>query len=831
MTRINRFYKYAVLALLCLVGLGLRMFRLGTVPLGGHGDVSWIGINALDWLRGGVWPYYVYELYAPEPVIVYLAGISIKLFGAGFFASRLPTALASLLTIPAGFAAARWLSDNDGTPTMRRTMWIVAVAYAVAFYPVILHTGQRSQVFVFEVMLLAAVFGYAWYSGKWWAFAASAVVLALANYTYIPARLLPLMLVTWAVHAFLTEREVFNDNLLPFIGMGLLSALLVAPQLVTYVQTPEAFFARSSQSAGQLIFQSGLSGSEMFTTLLNKFLAQFRIFLLPWDGAYSEMGRSLMPGVVGIGAAAALISIPFRTWDKVLVWSLIGIVFMSITDVLSGTQIEPHGLRMIGVMPFAFLFGARGLALAWQRVEQQDSKRYGLLVAGIGAAILVGQSLYDFYVYHWRYIPELSQEEGVANRLEASDVFITELVMQHAADGQPILITWDDFTRANIPYLLSDIYPAKRSAVLPGGTLDLPEWEGDVLLVSPADPFRPRHDGLLPQHDDRMWVMLYDGDMILLPPTAQPLQPDNPIDTIEDWQGNTIAALHEVSLRSEDLQTEMTPINANLGNEVSLVGYTVDSTALEPGGELWITLWWQAVDGASEDYETFVQVLDSSGNAVAQVHRWTLDGAYRTRLWPSDELTPTRFMLDLPEDLQPGPYTVIAGMYRVLANEPLPVVDEAGNPVLPHAIVGRFKVSLPDVPPQLSSPDADITFGGQIDLLGVESENSADTLTLRAEWQAIDRPTADHTLFVHVVDANGEIAAQLDTQPRGGTYPTSIWSAGEIVPDEYNIPLEGLAAGTYRVLIGWYTLPSGERLQTPTGSQDNRIEVYTFTLR
>jgi len=77
-----------------LFGLGLRLFRLGTVPLGGHGDVAWNGLIALDWLGRGIWPFYVYHIYAPEPVIFYLTGLSILLFGPAFFAARFVTALA-----------------------------------------------------------------------------------------------------------------------------------------------------------------------------------------------------------------------------------------------------------------------------------------------------------------------------------------------------------------------------------------------------------------------------------------------------------------------------------------------------------------------------------------------------------------------------------------------------------------------------------------------------------------------------------------------------------------------------------------------------------------
>jgi hypothetical protein len=705
-------------------------------------------------------------------------------------------------------------------------------------------SGQRSQVFPLEVMALTLLFAYAWSSGKRWAFAAAALILALANYTYIPARLLPIMLALWVAHQWIVDRARFRQRIGPFAAMLAFSALLVLPQLITYLRTPEAFFARSSQTAGQFIFQTGLSGGALWLTLGRKILGEAAIFLLPWRGAYAEMGRPLLALPLGIGALIGLGAAFFRPRDKALWWPLIAIPLMALTDIVSGTQPEPHGLRMIGVLPFAFLLAARGLALLWgwieERVKSENQQTANTITTLALAALIVGPGLYDFWDYHWRYIPAQQADPATADMLEASDVFLAELILAHAGDGPPILITLDDFTRANVPYLLSAAYPTRRSGIAPGGALDLPAWGDEVIVALPADPDRPRHDGKPPEHDGRGWVLLAEGQQILLPPleveAAAELQAElesaRPFDSAADWIGQPAAALYTVALSPEAFAPDVTPVGASLGGEIALAGYQVESQTLTPGEPLWITLYWEAESGAAEDYETFVQVLDSSGQAVAQVHRWTLDGVYRTRLWRADEWVPTRFRLDIPPDLPPGPYTVIAGLYRVLANEPVGVVDEARNVVSPHVTLSGFKVALPTAIVTQPPPDQPITFGEAIALAGFDATLDDNRLVLRADWQAIQRPAADHTLFVHVVDETGEIAAQLDTQPRGGAYPTGVWDAGEVVLDEYTIPLDALPAGDYRVYLGWYTLPGGERLDARVGGQsvpDDRVEVYRFT--
>lgn len=832
---------YLGVSTITLFGLWLRLFRIADIPIGGHGDVSWIGINALDWLQAGIWPYYIYELYAPEPLIVYAAAFSIQIFGPSFFASRMPTVIASLLVVPTGFAAARYLTHHLDRITQQRTIWLFTIGYAVSFYPIVLgKTGQRSQLFPFQLALMTALFGYAWHSGKRWAFAATAIVLALMNYTYIPARLVPILLCVWVLHQFFADRVLFRTRLVNFTGMMLFSALLVTPQLVTYLQTPEAFFARSNQDAGQLIFISGLRATDLILTLLAKFGAQFGIFVLPWRGFYSEMGRALLPLTLGIGAFIGIAFALVRLKDKSFWWPLTGILFMVLTDVVSGTQTEPHGLRMIGVLPFAFLLGSRGLTAFWVFIEQrlgQPQKQVFNRTLGILIPVsIIGIGLFDFTTYHQSHIPALQAQVGVSDRLEATDVFIAELIKQQG-DEYPILITWDDYTRANIVYLLSDAYPERTSSIVQPDEIALPvETQARVLL--PITPFRPRHDGLPPEHDWQSWVMLYQGQMIMLPPTTSELiQPEaiEPIDTIEDWQGNTIAEIGEIGLSTVEFQS-IAVSDANFNNELRLAGHNLLDKQLTPGQKLWVTLYWQAVNGAAEDYETYVQILNDQGEPIAQAHRWTLDGVYRTRLWPDDQLTPTRFLLNLPEDLSPGRYTVIAGPYSVLRNVPVPVVDDQGNAVATHARIERLKVPL-DQQIELPSVDRTIRFEFEqmqvFQLIGLEVNISARQLTIQTNWQANATLVIDHTLFIHVVDENNQIVAQLDTQPRSGAYPTGIWDAGEVIPDRYQIDLSNLPAGTYSVYLGWYTQPSGERLTALIDDApvtDNRVEVFQSIL-
>src|SRR5690349_23613327 len=92
-----------------LLGAIPRVANLERVPVGSDGDVAWYGINALDWVDRGVWPYYIRELYGAEPLSVYGIGAMIPLVGINETAPRLATALWNVIGIGLLYAAAYWL--------------------------------------------------------------------------------------------------------------------------------------------------------------------------------------------------------------------------------------------------------------------------------------------------------------------------------------------------------------------------------------------------------------------------------------------------------------------------------------------------------------------------------------------------------------------------------------------------------------------------------------------------------------------------------------------------------------------------------------------------
>jgi hypothetical protein len=96
--------------------------------------------------------------------------------------------------------------------------------------------------------------------------------------------------------------------------------------------------------------------------------------------------------------------------------------------------------------------------------------------------------------------------------------------------------------------------------------------------------------------------------------------------------------------------------------------------------------------------------------------------------------------------------------------------------------------------------------------LGAEQVAPSDTLLLTLYWQALAPMENRYTVFTHLLDANGQIVAQMDSEPQGGGLPTDGWVVGQLVQDNYALTIGDTASGTHTLVVGMYQLETLERL-------------------
>lgn len=105
---------------------------------------------------------------------------------------------------------------------------------------------------------------------------------------------------------------------------------------------------------------------------------------------------------------------------------------------------------------------------------------------------------------------------------------------------------------------------------------------------------------------------------------------------------------------------------------------------------------------------------------------------------------------------------------------------------------------------------------------------AGDTLQIGLHWRADAAPQGNYTVFVQLLDAAGQVAAQRDRWPGDGLFPTAALQAGQVITDNLALPLD-VPAGDYRLITGLYqgdvtglprlTGPGGDFIELP------RVEV------
>jgi hypothetical protein len=140
--------------------------------------------------------------------------------------------------------------------------------------------------------------------------------------------------------------------------------------------------------------------------------------------------------------------------------------------------------------------------------------------------------------------------------------------------------------------------------------------------------------------------------------------------------------------------------------------------------------------------------------------------------------------------------------------------------------VNIYELAKSPPPPEPAHLVTDANLGDTVRLVGYDPVPPLQavpgaTLSLTLYWECLRHPEADYTVFVHLVGADGYPLAQADGQPLQGTHPTSIWDAGDLLVDPYDlhIPSE-LPPGEYELISGMYLLSTRERL--PTVGTDGR---------
>ena len=257
-------------------------------------------------------------------------------------------------------------------------------------------------------------------------------------------------------------------------------------------------------------------------------------------------------------------------------------------------------------------------------------------------------------------------------------------------------------------------------------------------------------------------------------------------------------------------------------DRLRLLGYGYPSRATV-GQRVIVEAGWLGLAPLEGDYQVRLDLLTADGEAAAQ-QTFPLS-VYPTSLWRTGEAIHELYDLHLPAGLEGAEYTL---SLTVLDEKGVPPSEAALNPSTAEggaasdggyplgALVLDAQDRLFELPRPPQHPLA-LSLGQSISLIGYDlpqmMASPGQEVPLTLYWRAESEIDTSYTVFVHLLDGDGQVRGQRDRLPDRGRAPTSGWVEGQIVIDRHAIPLdEDASPGTYRIEVGMYNAKNMVRL-------------------
>ncbi len=648
----ERFAPFVMLAL-TLGAAAFRFFRLDAVPPGFHYDEAYEAVEALRVLQsGGAYhPIFFAGNFGVEPLFIYLTALAFRLAGASPTTMRAVAATVGTLTVPALYLLSREMRRAD--PTLPRLFPLTSAA-ALAGLRWHIHfsrVGIEPVLVPLDAVLCFALVWRGLQGSRLWPWVGAGVFLGLSPYTYPAGRLLPVLFGVVAAWGLLWDGARWRPRWRGLAAALLVAAAVMAPLLMFFLHQPDLLTLRASQVA--------VAGREAGSPWDNV-VRTLRMFHLEgdWDPRNNVPGLPALdpwlavPFTVGLVLAVARGRRP--AWASLPLW--LGI--MLLPTALS--EYAPHFRRAIGAAPAAALLAglAAAQAVDWASRWAQGRRTRPAWLPVVGTGLLVALlwtgsvscAARDYFA-RWARDPAL---------FYAFDVGLWRL-------GQALR----DLEGRGTVYLSprpSEHYTL--AFALWGSHADLRSFDARHGLVLPGPPEGDTWYAVI-LHEDWRFPLLLDRYL----PGAEAER------TFLDDEGRTYAQIYRVPPEGFGAVAPMRPAGVRLGESIVLAGCDLEPEAPQPGGSLYVTLYWRARGPVREDYTVFTHLLGpynpATGGPVWAGHDGLpLGGSYSTSRWATGEWVLDQHEIPLPADLPPGTYLLEAGLYLLATGERLPVEAE-----------------------------------------------------------------------------------------------------------------------------------------------------------
>jgi len=710
----TRWRHMAGLILLLMLAFGMRLYRLADLPPGLFHDEAYNTLDAQALAEGLPHPrfYDSWEVYARiihptydegeqsgsytttrfpvflegnygrEPLFHYLGALAVAVVGPRVWTLRLVAAFAGTLAVLSTYLVARELFS--GAPERAMRLSLLAAGVVTGIYSLLAFSRMGLR-----IVTLVTLEGFA--MASWWRasrrgrprqWVMAGVLLGLSQYTYIPARLLPVIVVCPVLVSIVSQPQRRPPLIRGAVLASLVALVVTAPLILFFVRYPAYLTLRAEAIAAD----APECGPAVVAANVGRALLG-----LVWRGDPNPIlnlpGRPLLDVVQSIFLVIGLIFAGEEVWRRLESKVPVGLEFirlpasflvfwaflMHTPSFVSGIA-PTFGRSIGGLLPVTILV-AVGMEAAWSTVVARWPRRRALatLVALVALTFGIALTARDYFV-KWAQFPNLPsilhQEMAVVGRYIGelpgeTTVYITPSQKYYAT----LLLAMGERERPNDFYAPAGLLPVGK----PGRETVY------VVLDDLSIPYRGKRSGIVE-----------DGKT-----TRDALEAAFPAGRW-DTRPSAFMAYHVPPTPDRGRPRYVVP--ADFAGLIRLVGLDLPFTDLHPGDTLTVRLIWQALTPMDRRYTAFVHLLGpldaqrsaaapftAEGSAAAPSTLWTQDdhepgfGTYATDRWSPGEVVMDTFHLHIPVDAPPGDYILSTGFYHLETLERLPRDDAAGD--------------------------------------------------------------------------------------------------------------------------------------------------------
>ncbi len=273
------------------------------------------------------------------------------------------------------------------------------------------------------------------------------------------------------------------------------------------------------------------------------------------------------------------------------------------------------------------------------------------------------------------------------------------------------------------------------------------------------------------------------------------------------------------------LPADAMPVYARWG-AIELVGYRVETRAVHPQGALAVTLYWRAAAPPARNYSLYLHLFGRDMEQVGTLNSYPGGGSLPARTMPVGRIVADRYVVPLEarNAHTPTALRLQVGWWDYATRDYLPATDAEGR-ALPSVLLDVGKLVDPLAAPPHTEHAVEAVFGDFARLRGwsvsADTLAAGDALEVLLLWEATGTTAQEWTVFVHLLDAQGQPLAFGDAPPVGGQYPTTLWDAGEWVDDGHTLRLPAdLLTGDYVLCVGWYDPQTFARVPLTSAAGD-----------